>query len=149
MFKLVLRVALSFGIIAGISPMIWGQQSSNNQSPSPSPSDKELSAAVERLARVGNANSPSFSPDGKWISFIANLSGTPQVWVVSSAGGYPRMVTNGNDPVTQAEWSPASDWIVVGIAPGGGLNTQLYIVKPDGTAMRRLTDGAQDNNAFD
>jgi dipeptidyl aminopeptidase/acylaminoacyl peptidase len=108
-----------------------------------------VAAAVARMARVGNANSPSFSPDGKWVSFISNLSGTPQVWVVPAEGGYPRMVTNGDDPVVEAEWSPASDWIGIAIAPGGGLNTQVYVVKPDGTGLRLLTKGGEDNNGFD
>jgi dipeptidyl aminopeptidase/acylaminoacyl peptidase len=110
---------------------------------------KDVAATVARMARVGSANSPSFSPDGKWVSFISNMSGTPQVWVVPAEGGYPRMVTNGDDPVTQADWSPASDWIAVTIAPGGGLNTQVYAVKPDGTGMKLLTQGGQDNNGFD
>src|SRR6266568_5192262 len=53
----------------------------------------DVAAAVARMARVGSANSPSFSPDGKWVSFISNMSGAPQVWVVPTEGGYPRMVT--------------------------------------------------------
>src|ERR1051326_7546066 len=113
------------------------------------PKTKELATAVARMARVGSANSPSFSPDGKWVSFISNMSGSPQVWVVPAEGGYPRTGTNGDDPVAQADWSPASDWIAVTIAPGGGLNTQVYVVKPDGTGMRLLTKGGEDNNGFD
>lgn len=110
---------------------------------------KDLAASVARMARVGSANSPSFSPDGKWVSFISNMSGSPQVWVAPAEGGYPRMVTNGDDPVVEAEWSPASDWIGIAIAPGGGLNTQVYVVKPDGTGMRLLTKGGEDNNDLD
>jgi dipeptidyl aminopeptidase/acylaminoacyl peptidase len=110
---------------------------------------KDVAATVERFARVGSASAPDFSPDGKWISYIANLSGVPQVWIVPAEGGYPRMVTNSSDPVAQANWSPTSDWIAVTIAPGGGLNTQIYLVKPDGTGLRRLTDGGKDNNGFD
>ena len=109
----------------------------------------DLTAAVARMARVGSAAAPRFSPDGKWVSFISNMSGSPQVWIVPSEGGYPRMVTNGDDPVTEQQWSPASDWIAVGIAPGGGLNTQIYLVKPDGTGMKLLTLGGSDNNGFD
>jgi dipeptidyl aminopeptidase/acylaminoacyl peptidase len=109
----------------------------------------DLTAAVARMARVGSANSPSFSPDGKWVSFISNISGAPQVWLVPTEGGYPRMVTSGDDPVVEAQWSPASDWIGIAIAPGGGLNTQVYVVKPDGTGMRLLTKGGEDNNALD
>jgi Tol biopolymer transport system component len=59
------------------------------------------------------------------------------------------MVTNGDDPVVDAEWSPATDWLAITIAPGGGLNTQVYVVKRDGTGLRRLTDGGKDNNGFD
>lgn len=114
-------------------------------------SDKasEIAATVARMARVGSANRPNFSPDGKWISFISNLSGVPQVWVMPAVGGFPRMITNGDDPVTDAEWSPASDWLAVTIAPGGGLNTQIYVIKPDGAGLRRLTDGGKTNNGFD
>ncbi|MBZ5505238.1 MAG: S9 family peptidase [Acidobacteriia bacterium] len=110
---------------------------------------QDVAAAVARMARVGSAVGPRFSPDGKWVSFISNISGAPQVWIVPAEGGYPRMVTNGDDPVTEQEWSPASDWIAVTIAPGGGLNTQVYVVKPDGTGMRLLTLGGKDNNGFD
>jgi dipeptidyl aminopeptidase/acylaminoacyl peptidase len=124
---------------------VMGQSMSQN-SPSSKPAD--VAAAVARMARVGSAAAPRFSPDGKWVSFISNMSGSPQVWIVLAEGGYPRMVTNGDDPVTQQEWSPASDWIAVTIAPGGGLNTQVYIVKPDGTGMKLLTQGGKDNNAF-
>ena len=35
------------------------------------------------------------------------------------------------------------------IAPGGGLNTQIYVVKPDGTGMKLLTKGGSDNNGLD
>jgi Tol biopolymer transport system component len=109
----------------------------------------DVAATVARMARIGSASRPSFSPDGKWLSYISNISGMPQVWIVPTAGGYPRMATNSDDPVVDAEWSPASDWLAVTIAPGGGLNTQVYVVKPDGTGMRRLTDGGKDNNGFD
>ena len=110
---------------------------------------QDVAATVERFARVGSAFAPDFSPDGKWISFISNLSGVPQAWIVPVEGGFPRMVTNTSDPVQAVDWSPTSDWIAVTIAPGGGLNTQLYLVRPDGTGMRRLTDGGKDNNGFD
>src|SRR5215469_16880391 len=74
-----------------------------------SASKDDVASAVARMARVGSAAGAQFSPDGKWVSFISNMSGTPQVWVVPAEGGYPRMVTNGDDPVTGQEWSPASD----------------------------------------
>ncbi len=110
----------------------------------------DLTERVSRMARIGSATAPSFSPDGRWLSVIANVSGLPQVYVIPAEGGWPRMITDGTDPVTSAVWSPAagSNSIAITVAPGGGLNTQVYVVQSDGTGFRRLTDGGQDNNAF-
>jgi hypothetical protein len=105
-------------------------------------------SAAESVFPSVQGTGPMVSPDGKWVSFISNLSGVPQVWVVPAEGGYPRMVTNGEDPVTQAQWSPASNWIAITIAPGGGLNTQVYVVRPDGSGMKLLTQDGKDNNSF-
>ena len=110
----------------------------------------DLTERVSRMARIGSAAAPSFSPDGRRLSVIANVSGLPQVYVIPAEGGWPRMITDGPDPVTSAVWSPAvgSNSIAITVAPGGGLNTQVYLVQSDGTGLRRLTDGGQDNNAF-
>jgi dipeptidyl aminopeptidase/acylaminoacyl peptidase len=114
------------------------------------PTSPELVERVSRMARIGSVTAPSFSPDGRWLSVISNASGLPQVYVVPSEGGWPRMVTDGTDPVVSAVWSPArgSNALAITIAPGGGLNSQVYVVRADGTDLRRLTAGGQDNNAF-
>jgi len=44
-------------------------------------------------------------------------------------------------------WSPTDpDLLAFSLAPGGGLNEQIYTVRPDGQAMRRLTEGGAVNN---
>jgi dipeptidyl aminopeptidase/acylaminoacyl peptidase len=113
-------------------------------------SSSDLAERVARMARIGSVTSPSFSPDGRWLSVISNVSGVPQLYVVPAEGGWPRMITDATDPVVSGVWSPAPDsnWIALTVAPGGGLNTQVYVVRSDGTGLRRLTDGGQDNNAF-
>ncbi len=108
----------------------------------------DLETTVTRMARVGRASSPTFSPDGKQLAFIADLSGTPQVWVAPTSGGFPRMVTAGTDPVTFVRWSPRGDELAFTLAPGGGMNTQIFVVKSDGSGLRRLTAGGRDNNNF-
>jgi dipeptidyl aminopeptidase/acylaminoacyl peptidase len=106
----------------------------------------ELTLAVTRMARVGRCGSPSFSPDGKTLAFVCDMSGVPQVWTTSSQGGWPTLVTTLDDPVTAVEWSPASDWLALSVAPGGGMNTQIYLVHPDGTELKRYTPGGKENN---
>jgi dipeptidyl aminopeptidase/acylaminoacyl peptidase len=113
---------------------------------SASASADDLEIAVARMSRVGFSRSPSFSPDGGRIAFVSNLSGLPQVWTVPTAGGFPRMVTSSDDPVGNVRWSPDGKWIAFALAPGGGMNTQVYLVRPDGTELRRLTQGGKETN---
>jgi dipeptidyl aminopeptidase/acylaminoacyl peptidase len=110
------------------------------------PASDELTRSVERLAGVGSCSTPSFSPDGAQLAFISDLSGSPQVWTVPFEGGWPQRVTAFPDQVTNAIWSPTDDLIAVEVAPGGGLDQQVYVVRPDGSDLRRLTPGGKENN---
>src|SRR5215204_7520505 len=53
--------------------------------------DDDVERAVALMAKVGAANTPSFSPDGSRIAFVTNISGLPQVWTMPAAGGYPEI----------------------------------------------------------
>ena len=108
------------------------------------PTDTAL--LVTHMAKVGRAGSPTFSPDGKRIAFVSDLSGVPQIWVMSAEGGWPTLLTNDNDPVGNVIWSPTSDWLAYSLAPGGGMNTQVYVIKADGSGQKRLTRGGKETN---
>lgn len=103
-------------------------------------------ALVTRMAKVGRAGSPSFSPDGKRIAFVSDLNGVPQIWVMPAEGGFPTLLTNDSDPVGNVIWSPTSDWLAYSLAPGGGMNTQIYVIKADGSGQKRLTRGGKETN---
>jgi dipeptidyl aminopeptidase/acylaminoacyl peptidase len=143
------RLMIATVLFASTGLIASAQGASSSIAPAAEARKAAIAREVGTMARISTAFAPSFSADGKWVSFMTNISGAPQVWMVPAEGGYPRMVTNGDDPVVSQEWSPAGDWLAVTIAPGGGLNSQVYVVKPDGTGMRLLTKGGQDNNGFD
>ena len=106
----------------------------------------DVETIVATLAKIGSASQPVFSPDGKRIAFISTISGSPQVWMLPTAGGWPDQITALDDPVTAIDWSPNGEWIALQSAPGGGLNEQVYIMRPDGSGMRRITEGGKTNN---
>src|SRR3712207_4515017 len=110
------------------------------------PSADDLTEAVARMSRIRACWSPSFSPDGAEIAFVSDLSGIPQVWRVSAKSGWPQLVTALDDQVSSVVWSPTGEWLAFSLAPGGGMNQQVYLVHPDGSMLRRLTDGGKENN---
>ncbi len=114
-----------------------------DQSPGPEVSLDEL---IKQMAEVRSAWSPEFSPDGSRVAFVSNRSGIPQVWLVAATGGEPRQVTSFDNPVSGFAWSPDEAILAVSVAPGGGMNSQIYLVSSDGKASKRITDGGKVNN---
>ncbi|HEX7186175.1 MAG TPA: S9 family peptidase [Thermoanaerobaculia bacterium] len=109
--------------------------------------DDDLQALVARMAKIGSCVNPSFSPDGKRLAILCNLSGLPQIWTVPVEGGWPTQVTALDDQVSNLEWSPKDpDVLAFSLAPGGGLNEQIYVVRSDGRSLQRLTEGGKVNN---
>ncbi len=106
----------------------------------------DLEQRIISMARIGSAHSPAFSPDGSRIAFVANLTGLPQIWTMPAHGGYPELVTKLDDPCNTPRWSPDGRWLSFSVAPGGGMNQQVYLARPDSTGLRCLTDGGRENN---
>lgn len=109
-------------------------------------SPAELEASVASMAKIRGCWSPSFSPDGGRLAFVSDLNGLPQVWTVPVEGGWPELVTDLDDQIYRVAWSPQGDVLAFALAPGGGMNQQVYLVQPDGTGLRRLTDGGKETN---
>jgi dipeptidyl aminopeptidase/acylaminoacyl peptidase len=107
--------------------------------PGATPAAGSLEAEVERMARIGGCWSPSFSPDGLRLAFVSNRSGVPQVWTVAFDGVRPERVTNLDDQVGRVEWSPDGRLLAFTLAPGGGMNSQIYLVRPDGQQLTPIS----------
>jgi dipeptidyl aminopeptidase/acylaminoacyl peptidase len=107
-----------------------------------------LETAVARLARIGGCRGASLSPDGARIAFVADLTGIPQVWTAPVAGGAPTQITTLDDQVGGVFWSPVGDTLAFTVAPGGGMNEQIYVVSAAGGEPRRLTDGGAETNSL-
>jgi dipeptidyl aminopeptidase/acylaminoacyl peptidase len=129
-----------------LAPLLLAAQPPQAPAPAAAAQD-EVARTVEAIARIGSASSPSFSPDGRSIAYISNASGSPQVWTMRLDGGSaPVQVTRLPDPVQPVFWSPDGRRLAYAVAPGGGLNAQIYVSRPDGSEARRLTAGGRENN---
>jgi Tol biopolymer transport system component len=71
---------------------------------------------------VRKAYGPSFSPDGKRLAFLTNITGIPQAWVVNSEGGWPNQLTFHTERVSQVAYSPAADQLIFLRDIGGNEN---------------------------
>lgn len=81
--------------------------------------DADTPAVARRLTSHGGEELfPKFSPDGEWVAFSAQYSGTRQVYVMPAAGGPPRQLTYYNDA------GP--------MPPRGGYDYRVLDFSPDG-----------------
>jgi dipeptidyl aminopeptidase/acylaminoacyl peptidase len=106
----------------------------------------DLEDLVSNMARVSASFQPSLSPDGKRLALISHLSGMPLVYTMDSQGGWPKLLSTLQDPADVVLWSPDGQWIAFSAKFKGGASEQLYLVRPDGTGLRRITDGGDETN---
>lgn len=110
------------------------------------PAPDALAARIKAMAEIPSTYGAVYSHDGKRIAFLSSRSGTPQVWLVDAAGGTPKQITQGADPVGSVAWSPVGDTIAYDVARGGGFNAQVFLSKPDGSDVKRITSGGKEDN---
>jgi TolB protein len=83
---------------------------------------------------------PAFSPTGGEVAFTSFLRGTPDLWVVSAAGGRARRLSSRPGMNTGAVFAPDGGSLVVTLSYEG--SADLYRLSPsDGRVLGRITSG--------
>jgi dipeptidyl aminopeptidase/acylaminoacyl peptidase len=92
---------------------------------------------------------PTLTPDGMRIAFISDRSGVPEVWVqdVPHEGEPPpaTRIPLSTDPVLEVSWSADGRWLACVVATDGGVRTEVWVVRPDGTDARRIAGGGDEH----
>lgn len=110
--------------------------------------------AAERLGRelvdAWGSWGPTMTPDATRVAFISDRGGSPEVWIqeVVASGEIPSAssIRFTDDPVIEVSWSADSAWLACLVATDGGVRTQVWVVRPDGTDAKRIA-GSRDAHA--
>lgn len=102
-------------------------------------------------APTNDVADPVWSPDGTKIAFGVFSSTSWDVFVVNADGTGQMAVADTPDDETGAEWSPDGSLIAYSAAESAEScrcdnagSFDIYVVRPDGTEVRRLTTDAQE-----
>lgn len=106
-----------------------------------------LRTGRERVALRGSLDSsvsdPQFSPDGNRLAFVETRTVSTQRQAIFAAnldGTDSRRLTPWSLGAGDNEdWSPDGGWILFRSHEDGNGQSQLYLVHPDGTGLKRLT----------
>lgn len=101
--------------------------------------DADGSNPVNLTNGVGTYNyMGDWSPDGFWILFISNRSGSLALWKMHPDGSDPQVVFNDAGPESGAAWSPDGSRIALSRL-SGTTSLDIWVVNADGSGATQLT----------
>ncbi|MFY9908437.1 MAG: S9 family peptidase [Candidatus Sulfotelmatobacter sp.] len=97
------------------------------------------SLTIEKLFMTRQIGPATWSPDGKSIAFISNMSGRNNLWVVPSDGGWPVQLTVSDQRQTAPAWSPDGKWVAYQSDYDGDELWDIFLVSPETGRVVNLT----------
>jgi dipeptidyl aminopeptidase/acylaminoacyl peptidase len=100
----------------------------------------EKNLSIEKLYMTRAIGSSAWSPDGKTIAFISNISGRNNLWLVPAEGGWPTQLTVSDQRQTAPAWSPDGKWIAYMSDYDGDEQWDIFLVSPNTGQVVNLTN---------
>ena len=100
----------------------------------------ERNLTIEKLYMTRQIGGSTWSPDGKTIAFISNLSGRNNLWLVPSEGGWPTQLTVSDQRQTTPTWSPDGKWIAYASDYDGDEQWDISLVSPKTGQVVNITN---------
>jgi dipeptidyl aminopeptidase/acylaminoacyl peptidase len=107
--------------------------------PSAQVEQNQQSLSIEKLYMTRNVGRSSWSPDGKSVVFVSNISGRNNLWMVPAEGGWPTQLTVSDQRQTAPAWSPDGKWIAYMSDFDGDEQWDIFIVSPKTGQVVNLT----------
>lgn len=99
----------------------------------------EESLSLDRLYMTRQIGDSAWSPDGKSIVFVTNITGRNNLWIVPSEGGWPAQLTVSDQRQTSPAWSPDGKWIAYQSDYDGDEQWDIFLVSPQSGQVVNLT----------
>lgn len=100
----------------------------------------EKNLSIEKLYMTRQVGGATWSPDGKTVAFVSNLSGRNNIWLVPSEGGWPMQLTVSDERQTSPTWSPDGQWIAYISDYDGDEQWDIFLVSPKTGQVLNLTN---------
>lgn len=99
----------------------------------------EEGLALPRLYSSREIGATGWSPDGKNVVFVANISGRNNLWLVPAEGGWPSQLTVSEQRQTHPSWSPNGKWIAYQSDYDGDEQWDIFLVSPTSGQVVNIT----------
>src|SRR5712691_7497364 len=100
----------------------------------------EKSLSIEKLYMTRGIGGTAWSPDGKTVAFISNISGRNNLWLVPAEGGWPTQLTVSDQRQTGPAWSADGKWIAYMSDYDGDEQWDIFLVSPSTGQVVNLTN---------
>lgn len=94
---------------------------------------------IEQLYMTRAVGASAWSPDGKQVAFVSNMSGRDNIWTMPAEGGFPVQLTISDQRQDAPAWSPDGKWIAYASDYNGDEQWDLFLVSPNNGQVVNLT----------
>jgi len=104
------------------------------------PDVQQWQLSIEKLYMIRRVGGTAWSPDGKQVAFISNISGRNNLWLVPAEGGWPVQLTISEQRQASPAWSPNGKWIAYMSDHDGDEQWDIFLVSPANGEVVNLTN---------
>ncbi|PYX12286.1 MAG: hypothetical protein DMG85_02930, partial [Acidobacteria bacterium] len=138
---LLFAIVITMSTIALTQTLLAPQAVTNPKQISSKPKTQvEKNLSIEKLYMTRAIGATAWSPDGKTIAFISNISGRNNLWLVPAEGGWPTQLTVSDQRQTAPAWSPDGKWIAYMSDYDGDEQWDIFLVSPSTGQVVNLTN---------